>query len=113
MALKGINGGHDESYSYLPKYVVMIKETNPGSSTICAWHKAKLIERPLNFSSIFISFSACVNGLIGGSRSFIGVDGAHLKGQYGGTLLSTITLDGNNQLFPVACVIVFGEDQKT
>ena len=28
MALKEINGGHDESYSYLSGYVDMIKETN-------------------------------------------------------------------------------------
>ena len=55
----------------------------------------------MTFSSIFISFSACVNGLIGGFRSFIGVDGAHLKWQY-----------GNNQLFPIAWAIVSCEDQE-
>ena len=113
LALKEINGGHDESYSFFPEYVDMIKKKNPGSSAICAWHREESIERPLTFSSIFISFSACVSGLIRGCRSFIGVDGAHLKGQYGGTLFSAIALDGNNQLFPVAWVIVSGEDQET
>lgn len=43
----------------------------------------------------------------------IGVDGAHLKGHHGGTMLSTIALDGNNQLFLVAQAIVYGEDQET
>ncbi|XP_057517894.1 uncharacterized protein LOC130798818 [Amaranthus tricolor] len=105
MTLNEINGGHDESYFFFPGYVDMIKETNPGSSAICAWHKKESIERPLTFRSIFISFSACVSGLIGGCRSFIDVDGAHLKGQYGGTLLSAIALDGNNQHFPVAWAI--------
>ena len=113
MTLNEINGGHDESYFFFPGYVDMIKETNPGSSAICAWHKKESIERPLTFRSIFISFSACVSGLIGGCRSFIDVDGAHLKGQYGGTLLSAIALDGNNQHFPVAWAIVSGEDQET
>lgn len=39
LALKEINRGHDESYSFLGGYVYMIKETNPWSSTICAWHR--------------------------------------------------------------------------
>ena len=44
IALKEINRGHDESYSYLLSYVDMIKETNQRSSTICAWHIEESIE---------------------------------------------------------------------
>ncbi|KAH9602427.1 hypothetical protein KSS87_022945 [Heliosperma pusillum] len=38
----------------------------------------------LQFKSCFISFHAQFTGLIRGCRSLIGVDGAHLKGNYGG-----------------------------
>lgn len=67
----------------------------------------------LRVSSLFISFSACDSGLIRGCRCFIGIDGANLKGQYDGTLLSAITWDRNNQVFLVAWAIVSGEDQET
>ncbi|XP_021768953.1 uncharacterized protein LOC110733245 [Chenopodium quinoa] len=62
------------------------------------------------FSSIFIAFKASIDGLNAGCRSLIGVDGAHLKGNYGGVLLSAIAIDGNNELFPVAWAIVGAED---
>ena len=113
LALKEINRGHDERYGYLPSYAEMVKQTNQGSVAICAWEAEESIERPLTFTSIFISFGATISGLVNGCRGLIGVDGAHLKGQYGGTLLSAIALDGNNQLFPIAWAIVSGEDQKT
>ena len=91
----------------------MVKQTNQGSVAICAWEAEDSIEVPLTFTSIFISFGATISGLVKGCRGLIGVDGAHLKGQYGGTLLSAIALDGNNQLFPIAWAIVSGEDHKT
>lgn len=39
------------------------------------------------------------------------VDGAHLKGNYGGVMLSAAILDGNNEVFPFAWAIVAGEDK--
>ncbi len=41
------------------------------------------------------------------------MDGAHLKGNYGGVLLSAIALDGNNELFPVAWAIISSEDEES
>lgn len=43
---------------------------------------------------------------INGCRSFLGIDGCHLKEPFGGVLLTTISLDGDNGLFPVAVAIV-------
>ncbi|XP_065631671.1 uncharacterized protein LOC136068446 [Quercus suber] len=37
---------------------------------------------------------------------FLGIDGCHLKGPFGGVLLVAISLDGDNGLFPVAVTIV-------
>ena len=69
-------------------------------------------ERPLIFKSIFISFKGVIDGLSAGCRSLIGVDGAHLKGSFGGVLLSAIAIDANNELFPFAWAIVSGEDEE-
>ena len=37
-----------------------------------------------------------------GCRPIIGVDGCHLKGAYGGQLLTIVGIDGNNCMFPIA-----------
>ncbi|KAL2925512.1 Deoxyuridine 5'-triphosphate nucleotidohydrolase [Bienertia sinuspersici] len=111
-ALKLINGGHDESYSFLPKYVEMVKLTNPNSAAFCAWTEGHGPEKPLIFKSIFISFKGVIDGFSAGCRSLIGVDGAHLKGSFGGVLLSAIAIDANNEISPFAWAIVSGEDEE-
>ncbi|XP_021849008.1 uncharacterized protein [Spinacia oleracea] len=112
-ALIEIHGGFDESYAHLPGYCEMIRKTNPQSVASCVWNPANHVDRPLAFVTIFISFKACVDGLRQGVRGFVGVDGAHLKGNYGGVLLSAVALDGNNELFPFAWGIVSNEDADT
>ncbi|XP_021760590.1 uncharacterized protein LOC110725417 [Chenopodium quinoa] len=112
-ALEEIHGRHDVSYKHLPMYCDVIKELNTGSLAHCAWKDANHPERPLAFSSIFIAFKASLDGLKSGCRSLIGVDGAHLKGHFGGVLLSAVALDGNNEIFPIAWEIVGGEDAET
>ncbi|CAK9154858.1 unnamed protein product [Ilex paraguariensis] len=54
------------------------------------------------FKRIFNAFHALTIGFIHGCRPFIGLDGCHLKGLYGGVLLVDVALNGNNGLFPVA-----------
>ena len=41
-----------------------------------------------------------------GCRLFLGLDGGHLKGSYGGVLLSTVSIDRNKELFYVAFAVV-------
>ncbi|XP_063946158.1 uncharacterized protein LOC135151558 [Daucus carota subsp. sativus] len=43
----------------------------------------------------------------------MGVDGTHLKGDYGGVLLSAVALDANNEIFPLAYAIVSAKDKET
>ncbi|XP_074274033.1 uncharacterized protein LOC141597467 [Silene latifolia] len=113
IAMREINGGHDESYKLLPSYCEMIKLTNSGSYALCSWVVMNTPERSLQFKSCFISFTAQFNGLIAGCRSLIGVDGTHLKGNHGGVLLSAIAVDGNDELFPVAVSIVEAENKDS
>ncbi|XP_021731001.1 uncharacterized protein LOC110697906 [Chenopodium quinoa] len=109
-ALRDINGGHDISHAQLPDYCEMVRSTNPGSSALCSWTPEDHIDRPLQFLSILISFKGCIDGLLAGCRNFIGLDGDHLKGNYGGVLLSAVALDVNNEIFPFAWAIVSVED---
>ncbi|XP_028100416.1 uncharacterized protein LOC114299785 [Camellia sinensis] len=59
-------------------------------------------------SQIFISFEAMKKWCIDGCKPIIWVDGCHLKGPYGGVLISAVALDGDS-LFPLALAVVEGE----
>ncbi|TXG69669.1 hypothetical protein EZV62_004604 [Acer yangbiense] len=64
-----------------------------------------LLESTTTFQRFFLSFEAQKKGIMEGCMPFIGIDGFHLKGPYGGVLLSAIALDANSGLFPLACCI--------
>ncbi|XP_049365842.1 uncharacterized protein LOC125830706 [Solanum verrucosum] len=56
---------------------------------------------------------ACKAGFKAGCRKIIGVDGCWLKNtMYGAQLLSAVTLDGNNNIFPIAYAIVEKENKE-
>ncbi|XP_028068653.1 uncharacterized protein LOC114271231 [Camellia sinensis] len=68
--------------------------------------KESIISSNPVFKRIFISFEAMKIGFVNRYRPFIGVNGCHLKGPYGGVLISAIALDGNNGLFILAIGVV-------
>ena len=68
------------------------------------------IERPRRtlcplFQRLYVYLDACKKGFVA-CRPFIGVDACHLKGHYGGQLMTVVAIDPNNQLFPLAFVVV-------
>ena len=53
------------------------------------------------------------NAYLNGYRHFIGVDGCHLKGKYGGVLLVVVGMDGNSKIVPLAlCVCEIENAEK-
>lgn len=113
VALEMIQGGHDESYAKLPQYCEILKSSNPGTQAFCNWAEVEEPEKALQFRSIFISFAAQFRGVIAGCRGLVGVDGCHLKGSHGGILMSAVSLDGNNEIFPVAVAVVDSENKSS
>ncbi|KAL2942266.1 hypothetical protein RDABS01_030616 [Bienertia sinuspersici] len=89
-----------------------IRANNEIPAKALNWFPENHPEKPLTFSKIFISFKACIDGLHGGCRGFIRVDGTILKGNYGGVLLSVVALDGNSEMFPFSWGIFSGEDEE-
>jgi hypothetical protein len=55
------------------------------------------------FERLYIRFEAQMQGFHNGCRPIIGLDGCHLKGVYGGQLLSAVGRDGKDNL-PMAAV---------
>lgn len=45
-------------------------------------------------------------GFLEGCKPFLGLDGCHVKGPFGGVLLCTVSIDKNKGLFPVAYAMV-------
>nr|XP_017257309.1 PREDICTED: uncharacterized protein LOC108226826 [Daucus carota subsp. sativus] len=113
LAIEKLYGGHDQSYADLPAYTKVICESNPQSKAFFSTVESESIPRQLLFNNIFISFTAMWKEFLGGCRPLIGVDGTHLKGDYGGVLLSAVALDANNEIFPLAYAIVSAEDKET
>uniref|UniRef100_A0A5B7ARQ4 SWIM-type domain-containing protein n=1 Tax=Davidia involucrata TaxID=16924 RepID=A0A5B7ARQ4_DAVIN len=111
-ALDEIEGRHGRSYKLLPIYANEIRKTNPGSLVKMDYDRPSLLVNP-TFKRIFIGFEALFNGFKAGCRPFIGIDGCHLKGPYGGVLLAAVSLDGNNGLFPIAFGVVESEGRDS
>ncbi|KAL0308770.1 UNVERIFIED_CONTAM: hypothetical protein Sradi_5819300 [Sesamum radiatum] len=110
-ALEEIEGGHAESFAKLPYHAHMVSVTNEGSiATLqCDIHddgSSSSIHVAPSFKKFCLGLSALRDGFITGCNPFIKFDGCHLKGPFGGVLLATIGLDGNNGLFPIAFGII-------
>ncbi|XP_026415861.1 uncharacterized protein LOC113311233 [Papaver somniferum] len=78
--LERINGSFYESFRLIPSLCEIIKKTNPGSIATFTY-----------------------------GRNVVGLDGCHLKGNYGGCLLSATALDGHNGLVPLGIMVCRNE----
>ena len=102
-------GMHCESFQKLKKYVHYLQTYNPG--TVVKIQPAPRVNEddPFVFQRIWIMFDAIKSGFENGCRPFIGLDGCHLKGPYGGIFLVAVILDGNRGVLPLAFSIVEAE----
>nr|XP_027067722.1 uncharacterized protein LOC113693372 [Coffea arabica] len=111
-ALAEIEGTYAESYSKLPKYVELLRNNNPNSICKIHYDRPNLLVEP-KFLRIFISFRAQKLGFLEGCRPFVRFDGCFLKGPFGGVLLTAVSLDANNNIFPIAFAVTECENKDT
>nr|GEW32038.1 transposase, MuDR, MULE transposase domain protein [Tanacetum cinerariifolium] len=100
IALKMMNGSHEDSFSQLLYYYYNLKLANEG--TVTHIH----IDADGRFEMLYVGFGFAM-------RPLIIIDGAHLKGNYSGTNLLAIRMDGNNQILPRATGVSQGETCKS
>ncbi|KAL0400138.1 UNVERIFIED_CONTAM: hypothetical protein Sradi_2357100 [Sesamum radiatum] len=117
-ALEEIEGGHAESFAKLPYYAHMVSVTNEGSIATLQYDihddgSSSSIHVAPSFKKFFLGLLALRDGFMAGCNPFIGFDGCHLKGPFGGVLLAAIGLDGNNGLFPIAFAIAETECKES
>ncbi|XP_043720975.1 uncharacterized protein LOC122668481 [Telopea speciosissima] len=107
-------GSHSKSYAKLEAYGTVLKQRNPGTAFVIEYQNAEIYRVEVNgvvtvipqFKRMFVCFDACKQGFLKGCRPFIGLDGCHLKGIYGGVLVSAMSVDENNGIFPIAYSVV-------
>ncbi|KAK9992706.1 hypothetical protein SO802_027691 [Lithocarpus litseifolius] len=110
-AARGLITGNEEAqYSLLRDYAEMIRRTNVRSKVILQTEMENENAEP-KFKRMYIRHNAQKVGFLGGCRSFVGLDGCHLKDRFGGQLLFAIAKDGNNNIFPVAMAVVEQENK--
>jgi hypothetical protein len=112
LAKDKIRGKMNEQYNKLWDYIETIRRTNVGS---CVMMK---VDRPLpdiltKFQQLYLSLAALKRGFLADCRPIIGLDGCFLKGPHKGQLLAAISRDANNQMYPLAFVIVEAEIKES
>ncbi|KAH0654110.1 hypothetical protein KY289_031788 [Solanum tuberosum] len=112
-AIAMIDGDINDQFGILWNYCNEIVRTNPGTSVFMKLTPNEILNKPMRFQRFYICFAACKAGFKAGCRKIIGVDGCWLKNtMYGAQLLSAVTLDGNNNIFPIAYAIVEKENKE-
>ena len=89
----------------------MLLRTNANSVVVL--QSTPQIERPPLFKRFFCGLQGLKRGFLNGCSPFLFFDGCHLRGRYGGVLLSAVTTDANCGLFPVAWAIVESECKES
>ncbi|XP_058756954.1 uncharacterized protein LOC131630180 [Vicia villosa] len=107
-----IEGDAKEQYNMLWSYAAELRNH-------CAGNTVKInTERPHptlppRFGRFYFCLDGCKKGFTHGCRPFIGVDGCHLKTQYGGQLLIAVARDPNDQYYPLAFGVVETETKES
>ncbi|XP_038902318.1 uncharacterized protein LOC120088954 [Benincasa hispida] len=95
-------GTPEESYVVLHAYGEALKMENPGTRFEIE------LENDVHLKYMFMALGPCIRGF-SSCRPVIIVDGSHLKGKYKRTMLVGVSMDGNNQVYPLAYAIVDNE----
>jgi hypothetical protein len=111
-ARKQIFDNLGEQYDRLWDYCETLRQTNKGSCVMMKVERPTSASEPM-FQRLYMSLAAMKQGFLEGCRSVISLDGCFLKGPYKGTLLVAVGRDDNNNMYPIAIVVVEAEIKKS
>ncbi|RYQ80448.1 hypothetical protein Ahy_Scaffold1g106853 isoform A [Arachis hypogaea] len=115
-AVAVIYGDWDESYNELPRWVLGVQLTMPGTVAVLRTCPVRVggqvDESQVYFHRLFWTFPPCIQAFRH-CKPLVSIDGTHLYGKYGGTLLVAIAQDRNSNILPVAFALVEGENAES
>ncbi|XP_016178943.1 uncharacterized protein LOC107621434 [Arachis ipaensis] len=113
MSIKVLQNATEAHFGFRPTYR---KITMPGSVAVLKTSPVRvggqLDDSTAYFHRLFWTFPPCVEAFRH-CKSLVSVDGTHLYGKYGGTLLIAIVQDGNSNSIPIAFALVEGENAES
>ncbi|XP_058223113.1 uncharacterized protein LOC131332829 [Rhododendron vialii] len=112
-ALEVVQGKVAKQYGQLWGYMEEIKNSNPGTTIKIQVKPVAGFEAIAKFKRLYICWGALKRGFQMRCRPIIGLDDCHLKGPYGGILLTAVGIDANNQIYPFSYAVVEIEKYKT
>nr|XP_029154668.1 uncharacterized protein LOC112805316 [Arachis hypogaea] len=115
-AMAQIYGDWEESYAELPRWMLGVQSTMPGAVTVLKTSpvrvRGEVDESTVYFHRLFWTFPPCIEAFRH-CKPLVCIDGTHLYGKYGGTLLLAIAQDGNSNILPIAFALVEGENAES
>ncbi|XP_014515645.1 uncharacterized protein LOC106773469 [Vigna radiata var. radiata] len=104
-----VEGSFTKQYTRIYDYAYELLARNPGSTI-----KVKFQENDQQriFERFYACLKACKDSFLS-CRPIIGLDGAFLKGRYGGELLTVVARDANDQMMPLAYAVVEVKNKET
>ncbi|XP_052723885.1 uncharacterized protein LOC108344014 [Vigna angularis] len=109
IATEQIDGSFKEQYKRLYDYAHELLAKNPGSTVKL---NVEDVGGEVVFKRFYVCLKACKDNFMS-CRPIIGLDGAFLKGKYGGELLTTVGRDGNEKMLPIAYCVVEVENKDS
>ncbi|KAJ9557066.1 hypothetical protein OSB04_011680 [Centaurea solstitialis] len=98
-----IEGNLAESFTRLPQYFYNVELRNPGTVTDITTDVTG------RFSTCFFALGCVIQTFRSGLRKVLIIDGAHLKGDYLGTMFLVVAMDANNQVVPISIGVAKSE----
>ncbi|XP_057760038.1 uncharacterized protein LOC130980365 [Arachis stenosperma] len=111
-SVEKIFGGWEASYEALPIWFETMCHKKPSAivhfKTMPAYQGDNLVNDIRVLHRVFWSYYPCIIAFRH-CKPVVQVDGTHLYGKYKGCLLVAVSQDGNNNIVPIAFVIMEGE----
>ncbi|GJV95689.1 hypothetical protein Tco_1547266 [Tanacetum coccineum] len=106
-ALNQVKGDYSQQYTMLRDYCLELRRANPDTTIKIEVERDSDTDLQTRvFKRIYICLGPLKKGFKACGRDLLGLDGAFMKGPYPGQLLTTVGLDGNNGIYPLAYAIV-------
>ncbi|XP_057746404.1 uncharacterized protein LOC130965659 [Arachis stenosperma] len=104
-------GNWEESYNELSRWLFAMQMYLPGTWVQLVTQSWPAFTDTVMFHRVFWTFPLCVDAFKH-CKPLISIDGTHLYGKYGGTLLMAIAQDGNANILPIAFAFVEGKTKE-
>ncbi|XP_034208179.1 uncharacterized protein LOC117621734 [Prunus dulcis] len=105
-----IEGSVAEQYTMLWDYCHELEDKNLGSTTKM---QCEFVDGETVFKRLYICLEQLMRGFKMNCRLFIGLDACHLKGVYGGQLLTAVRINPNNETWVLAYAVVEMETRES